>query len=379
MKRTRGILLCCVATLLALGAVMIFSILSARASSMEVGLIYLFKHALWVTMGIVAMLLVSRLDYHWFEKHQREIAVVALVLLVAVLVPGIGKVRNGAGRWIRFGPVGFQPSEVAKIALLVVLCGMAARRGERMREIRYGLLPCMAVVGIASALVLIEPDFGTAALLGVIGTAVVLAAGAPLFPLGAAAATGIAGVAALIWHSPVRQGRVLAFLDPSQHMNGPGYQLVHSLLSLGSGGIFGRGLGGSLQKLFFLPEPETDFIFAVIGEELGLLGALGVMLLFCLIVRQGMRISSRAKDPFGGLLAFGLTILIASQALIHIAVVTASMPTKGIVLPFVSSGGSAIVVSLAGIGILLNIASQAEERADEADTNLCESVSQSYS
>ena len=236
-----------------------------------------------------------------------------------------------------------------------------------MRSVRFGLLPCMAVVGATAALILVEPDYGTAALIGIIGSLVVLVAGAPVWPMAAAAFTGLAGAAALVWHSPVRQARVLAFLDPAQHLDGAGYQLMHSLISLGSGGLFGRGLGASRQKLFFLPEPETDFIFAVIGEELGLIGALAVIFLFVLILRQGMKIASRARDPFGALLAFGITALVVFQALIHIAVVTASMPTKGIVLPLVSSGGSSIVVTLAAIGVLLNIASQAEEEPGCAD------------
>jgi len=367
MKRTSGILLCCVATLLALGAVMVFSCLSARASTLDVGLTYLFKHALWVAVGVVIMLLMSRLDYHWLEKHQRAIAIAALVSLAVVLIPHLGTATHGARRWIRFyGPIGFQPSEIAKLALLVVLCGMAARRGDQMRSLRSGLLPCMAVVAVTAALILVEPDYGTAALIGIIGSLVALVAGAPLWPMAAAGFAGIAGAAALVWHSPVRQARVLAFLDPAQHLDGAGYQLMHSLIALGSGGLFGRGLGASRQKLFFLPEPETDFIFAVIGEELGVIGALAVIFLFVLILRQGMKIACHARDPFGRLMAFGITALIVFQALIHIAVVTASMPTKGIVLPLVSSGGSSIVVTLAAIGILLNIASQA---AEEPNTN----------
>ncbi|MGO8703638.1 MAG: putative lipid II flippase FtsW [Candidatus Brocadiia bacterium] len=362
MKRTSGILLCCVATLLALGAVMVFSCLSARASTLDIGLEYLFKHALWVAGGVVIMLLMSRLDYHWLERHQRIIGIVALAALAAVLFPHVGTMTHGARRWIRFyGPIGFQPSEIAKLALLVVLCGMAARRGEQMRSLRSGLLPCMAIVGLTAGLILVEPDYGTAALIGIIGSLVVLVAGAPVWPMAAASSAGIAGAAALVWRSPVRQARVLAFLDPAQHLDGAGYQLMHSLIALGSGGLLGRGLGASGQKLFFLPEPETDFIFAVIGEELGLIGALAVIFLFTLILWQGMKIASRARDSFGRLLAFGITALIVFQALIHIAVVTASMPTKGIVLPLVSSGGSSIVVTLAAIGILLNIASQAVE------------------
>ena len=242
------------------------------------------------------MLLMSRLDYHWLEKHQRIIGIVALVSLMLVLAPRVGTTMHGARRWIRFyGPIGFQPSEIAKLAMLVVLCGLAARLGDKIRSLRHGLLPCMAVVGLTAGLIVVEPDLGTAALVGIIGCLVVLVAGAPVWPMAAAGIAGGAGVAALVWHSPWRFARVMAFLAPEKHLDGAGYQLMHSLIALGSGGVLGRGLGASRQKLFFLPEPETDFIFAVIGEELGLIGALAVIFLFVLILWQGMKIASARK------------------------------------------------------------------------------------
>lgn len=360
MKKTSGIVLCCVATLLALGAVMVYSVISGKASALDVGTWYLMKHLLWVTTGVVAMLVVSRIDYHRYERWLWPMAIVAGVCLVLVLVPGIGTFKNGARRWIRFGPMGFQPSEVAKIALIVVVAAMCARRGEKMRE--YASMGiCMTVVLATSALIVLEPDFGTAALIGGIGTLMVLTAGAPLLPVALVGAAATVGAAALIWHSPARADRVLAFLNPWTHDGRAAYQVQHSLISLGSGGLFGRGLGGSQQKLYYLPEPDTDFIFAIIGEELGLIGTLLVLVVFVILIHQGMKISSRARDPFGALLAFGVTVMIAIQALMHVAVVTASMPTKGIVLPFVSSGGSSIVISLISVGILLSVAAQGRE------------------
>jgi cell division protein FtsW len=360
MNKTSGIVLCCVATLLALGAVMVYSVISSKASTLEIGTWYLMKHLLWVTTGVVAMLALSRVDYHRYERWVWPVAIAAGVLLVLVLAPGIGTLKNGARRWLRFGPVGFQPSEVAKIALIVVVAAMCARRGEKMREYSNMAL-CMAVVLVASALIVLEPDFGTAALVGGIGTLMVLTAGAPLLPVGVVGALATAGAATLIWHSPARADRVLAFLNPWTHDGRAAYQVQHSLIALGSGGITGRGLGGGQQKIFFLPEPDTDFIFAITGEELGLIGALVVLAVFVVLVRQGMKISARARDPFGALLAFGVTVMIAIQALMHVAVVTASMPTKGIALPFVSSGGSSIVISLIGIGILLSVSAQGRE------------------
>jgi len=402
MKRTTGVLLCVVATLLALGTVMVFSVLSAQATAnatarqgvtlkdadvpaaveareahpltgMGSGFFLLLKHLVYVTLGVVALLALRRFDYHWFERNQKWIALATGALLLAVLVPHIGTAKNGARRWINLGPLGFQPSELAKIGMLVVLAGVVASRREKMKELVGGFLPAMAVVCIAAGLVLVEPDFGTAALLGLVGTLVVMSSGAPLAPIGGAALAGAAGFAVLVFHSPTRMERVFAFLNPWQHLDGAGYQLAQSLVTLGNGGLFGRGLGGSYQKLFNLPEASTDFILAIIGEELGLVGTVAVLFLFLLLLRQGLRIAAHARDDFGALLAYGITLLIALQALIHTAVVTASMPTKGIVLPFISSGGSSLVISLAAVGILVNIASQAREEANAPSFNQCES------
>lgn len=367
MNRTLGILTCCVATLLALGAVMEFSIIAPKASSIQVGFRYLLKHGLWMTIGIIAMLYARGFDYRRLRKYALPIGIIAVALLLIVLVPGIGTLRNGARRWLRLGPLGFQPSEPAKIALLIAIAALAAARGARMKEFRAGLVPVMAMIGGAVGLVLLEPDFGTAALLGTIGVSMALVAGAPAAPIALAGMCGATGVGFLVWQSPARLARVFAFLDPWAHQDGAGYQVIHSLLSLGSGGILGRGLGSGMQKLYYLPEADTDFVLAVIGEEFGLLGTLGVILLFIVLIRQGMRISACASDVFGGLLAFGITTMIALQALIHIAVVTASMPTKGITLPFVSSGGSSMVVTLAAVGILMNIGVQGGEAPAPGD------------
>lgn len=353
--------MCCVATLLALGAVMEFSIIAPKASTLQVGLKYLLKHSLWVVLGMAALFVMRRFDYRRLRKYALPIAVAAGLLLIVVLIPGIGTERNGARRWLRVGSFGFQPSEPAKIALLIAVAALAAAKGERMREFRAGLLPTMGVIGAAVGLVLLEPDFGTAALLGVIGLAVALAGGTPPLPIAGAGMAGAAGVGFLVWQSPARLARVFAFLNPWAHLDGAGYQVVHSLLSLGSGGILGKGLGAGQQKLYYLPEADTDFILAVIGEEFGLIGVLAVILLFVILIREGMRISVGAKDLFGGLLAFGITIMIALQAMIHIAVVTASVPTKGITLPFVSSGGSSLFVALAAVGVLMNIGAQGGE------------------
>lgn len=386
MKRTGGMLLCVVITLLALGVVMVYSVLSAQAAAnaaarlewtpanadsgaahplegMGGGMMILFKHLIYVSLGIAALLFMRRFDYHWFERNWKWVAGATAALLLLVLVPGVGTLKNGARRWFNLGPVTFQPSEAAKIGMLIVLAGLVSQRRERMKEFFGGFLPAMAIVGVTAALVIAEPDFGTAALLGLTGLLVVMSAGAPLMPIGVAALAGAGAFCYLLIHSPQRMERILAFLNPWEHLDGAGYQVAQSLVTLGNGGLFGRGLGGSYQKLFNLPEASSDFIFAVIGEELGLAGALVVLFLFFLLLRQGLKVAAGARDTFGTLLAYGITLLITLQALIHTAVVTGSMPTKGIVLPFISAGGSSLVISLAAVGLLLNVASQGREEA----------------
>lgn len=358
MNRSANILLCCVITLAALGTVMVFSAISARATSLGVGLGYLVKHVIWIGIGLAGMLVMWRVDFRMLERRWLLVAVVGFVLLAAVLIPGIGACRHGARRWIRFGPMGIQPSECVKLTMLVAVCHLVARSGEGIRNLRKGVLPPLAIAGAAALLIVVEPDFGTAALVGALGVLVVLAAGAPVTPIAAVGAAGASGLAFLIWRSPAKLARVFAFLDPWKHKDAAGYQVVHSLISLGSGGLFGRGLGAGRQKLFYLPEADTDFIFSIVGEELGLIGTLVVVVLFVVLIRQGMLISERAPNAFGSLLAFGITMMIALQAIMHMAVVSASMPTKGIGLPFVSSGGSSLLVCMTGVGILMNIASQ---------------------
>lgn len=362
MNRPARILICCVGTLMALGTVMIFSILGARGSSLAVGVHYLFKHLIWVAIAAGGFFVASRVDYRLLRRFALPVALIVLLLLVMVLLPQFGTHKFGARRWLRMGPIGFQPSEAAKLALIVVLAAIfSGGWAERPR----GLLAALGVVALTSALVLAEKDFGTCALLGMLGFMVIIAAGGAVLPTLGTGALGAGGLAFLLTRSPTRMARVLAFLDPWAHQDAAGYQALQSLTALGSGGLVGRV---GMQKLFFLPQAETDFIYAVVGEELGLLGALGVLAIFLVIVRQGMRISEAAPDAFGRIAAFGITAMIALQALMHIAVVTVSMPTKGIALPFVSSGGSALFMGLVGVGILINIAQHCPAEAFAAES-----------
>jgi cell division protein FtsW len=267
---------------------------------------------------------------------------------------------NGARRWFNVGGLGIQPSEFAKIAAILFTALTLERRMHRIDELSYSLLPIAIVIGAMSGLILLEPDLGTAAsLLMVVGTMVFAAGLNYRYLIGTAiAATPVLYL--LIASSPYRLRRLLAFLNPEADPLGDGFQVMQSLIAVGTGGVFGRGLMGGVQKLFFLPEPHTDFIYAVIGEELGLLGATTVLLCFGIIAWRGVRIAMRTQDAFGSFIALGVTAMIAVQALLNISVVLGLLPTKGIPLPLVSSGGSSLLISLLGIGVLLNI-SQHEE------------------
>jgi cell division protein FtsW len=281
---------------------------------------------------------------------------IALALMVVVLIPGIGSVRGGARRWLAFGPLTFQPSELAKFALVLFLARSLTRTGARVRELVRGVLPHCLVVALVAVLCLAEPDFGSAALAGVLLVLMLFAAGARTLHLGLFAAAAVPALASLAIASPYRWRRLVSFLDCRQDALGDGFQLCQALIAFGSGGLSGTGLGQGQQKMYYLPAAHTDFIFSVIGEELGLIGAGLVLALFAAVAARGFRIAVRHPDEFGSLLAFGVTSLIVVQGLLNVAVALGMLPTKGLTLPFVSYGGSAMMVSLAEIGVLLALA-----------------------
>ena len=357
MGRTERVLVCCVATLICLGVVMIYSVASARSADPREGGLALARQLVWVGMGCAGLLIAYRVNYRKLSDAHFQVLLVALVLLVAVLAPGIGTIRHGARRWIRMNwLIGFQPSEFAKLALCIFLAGFLSRRQERLGEFRNGFLPVMCVIGIVSGLILLEPDFGTAVLVGVVGAMMAIVAGVRVLHMAAAACVAAPMLLLALWRSPARWARIAAFLDPWSHESGAGYQVIQSLIALGSGGLIGRGLGASHQKLYFLPEARTDFIFAIVGEELGAAGTVAVVFLFAILLREGLRVAGRAQDAFGSLLAFGITMMLGLQAAMNMAVVTGSVPTKGIALPFVSAGGSSLWCSMVGVGLLMQIA-----------------------
>ena len=316
--------------------------------------LFLTKQVMWAVLGLAALAVAMRVDY---RTYRSDAFVWALIGLVAMMLVGVlfSAPINGTRRWFGVGGLGIQPSEFAKITCVLFTALVLERRMHRIDELSYSLLPIAIVVSSMSALILLQPDFGTAISLVLIVAIMVFAAGLHYrYFIGTLLVLVPAAYVVLV-SAPYRRRRLLAFWDPWADPLGDGFQIIQSLIAVGTGGVFGRGLMEGVQKLFYLPEPYTDFIFAVIGEELGLIGATGTLICFCLIAWRGMRITLRAQDSFGSFVALGLTSMIVVQAFVNMSVVLGLMPTKGLPLPLVSAGGSSLLTSLLGMGVLLNI------------------------
>jgi cell division protein FtsW len=346
-----------VAALVSLGMVMVFNV-SYFPGGDDFGdpLHFFRKHLVSIAIGLVLCVTTMRVGSNRYRALAYPLLAVAIVAMLVVLIPGIGSVRSGARRWLSVGPLTFQPSELAKFALVLYLARSLVRRGERVREFWYGIIPHCLMVAVLAGLCLLEPDFGTVALSGIILVLMLFAAGARVWHLGLFAAAAVPGLAAIAIMEPYRLRRLTSFLDCRQDALGDGFQLCQALIAFGSGGLWGVGLGQGQQKMYYLPAAHTDFIFSVIGEELGLVGAAVVLALFALVAFRGLRIAARHPDDFGSLLAFGLTALIVVQGLLNFGVALGTLPTKGLTLPFVSYGGSAMMISLAEVGVLLGLA-----------------------
>ena len=356
MQKTAVILLVAMLLLLTVGVVMLFSTSALQARDRYGDANYLLKRQLvWMFVGAAGCVAAAGLPYPKLRGLCGPAVAVSALLLLVVLVPHVGIKVGGARRWLGLGGMRFQPSEFAKLALIIWLAHYLAREKRRIHLASRGFVVPMAVTGVFLLLVLAEPDFGSTALLGSVAFGMMFIAGVRLAYLVPTAVTGLAGFAVLIWHSPVRAARLLAFADLEKYQAGPGYQVYQAVLAFGSGGWSGLGLGNSRQKMFYLPEAHTDFIFPIVGEELGLIGTLAVLLLFMAVLACGVVIAMRAPDLYGQYLGLGITMLIAVQALINIGVVTAWLPTKGLPLPFISFGGSNLMMNLIAVGILLSI------------------------
>jgi cell division protein FtsW len=315
---------------------------------------HFFKlHLLRIAIGTMVMLVLSQFSLTGLRRLVVPLAVLSLTMLVAVYVPGLGLARGGARRWLRLGPAIIEPSEFVKLALVFLLADFFSRRADRMRSFAHGALPAFLIVGPIALLLLKQPDFGSTVMISVILFVMLYAAGAELKHLGVAGAGAFCVLVLQAFAKSYRMRRMTTFLDPWAVARGAGFQLVQSFIALGAGGGWGVGLGAGRQKMFYLPQSHTDFIFAVVGEEFGIAGAVAVIGLFCVILFRGMRIAHEEPDPFASLLAVGLTSLLTLQALINMAVVIGLIPTKGLPLPFLSYGGTAIVMAMAALGALL--------------------------
>ena len=319
---------------------------------------FLFKQAAFALLGLFLVQIFMRVHYRIYSQPVviwTSLAVVA-VLLVVVL---FGAPRNGATRWLNVGGLGVQPSEMAKLVLIVFIAALLERRMDKIDDPAHTLLPIGLVLAGLVGLILLEPDLGTSVSVVVIAGVMIFAAGINYRYVAGVVLAGLPALYFLIWTSDYRRKRVLAFLDPWADPLGDGFQMIQSMIAVGTGGLFGRGLMGGVQKLHYLPEPHNDFIYAVISEELGMIGATIVLVCFCVIAWRGLRTALRAPDRFGAFLALGLTTMVAFQAFFNVSVVLGLAPTKGIPLPFVSYGGSSLLINLIGMGILLNVSQHA--------------------
>ena len=340
--------------LLTFGLVMVFSASSANAHYVHGDATYFFKRQLiWAVAGVVIMFLVSRFHYKKLERYANLLFTVTVIMLL--LVPFIGVEAGGAKRWLGFGSLTFQPSEFVKITLIMFIAKSLVNNPDRVNELKNGYIRYMALIVITAALVLIQPHMSGAMVIAISGCIVLFAAGFKMKYFVISVGGALPLVYTLIMTSDYRRKRFTSFLDPFKDKQDESWQIVQSLYAIASGGLYGMGLGQSRQKFLYIPEPQNDFIFAVICEELGFLGALFVMFLFALLIWKGIMIARNAPDEFSSLTATGITSLIAVQVLLNIAVVTSSMPVTGITLPFFSYGGTSLVILLIGMGILLNI------------------------
>jgi len=346
--------------LVAVSIVMVYSASNLMGAGESVGSnIFLMKQTLFAAIGLMTMFVTMRIDYEHYRDPHLILGLVGVTLLALVAVLFVGPEINGTHRWFAVAGIGIQPSELAKLALVLFTAAVLERRMERISDPMYALGPILAVLVPMLILIMRQPDFGSSVVMLAIVAVMVFAAGLPWRYILSAALGIVPVVAAAAVFSEYRVRRLTAFLDPWADREDSGYQLVQSLIAVGSGGLTGNGLGYSVQKLGYLPYPHTDFIYAIVSEELGLAGASVLLVCFCLITWRGLKTASRAPDAFGSLLALGLTAMIAVQAFVNMSVVLGLLPTKGLPLPFVSAGGSSLIMSLAGMGVLLNISQRA--------------------
>lgn len=347
--------------LICIGIVMIYSASSIYAwEKYKDSFFFLKRHVSFLVIGIFLTFLVMSVDYRKFRRIAKPALILSLILLVLVLVPGIGREVSGARRWFRFKSISFQPSELAGMGIIIYVADFISRKGNIINQFLKGFLPPVLVLGLCALLILMQPDLGTALAIGVVVLIMLFVAGIRVSYLLSIILAGLPLLYLMIFNVPYRRMRIMAFLSPWSDPKGSGFQIIQSQIALGSGGLFGTGLGHSKQKLFYLPAAHTDFIFSIIGEELGMLGTLGIIILFMIFIQQGLKIIKNATDKFGYFLALGLVLMISLKAIINIGVSCGILPTKGLPLPFISYGGSSLIFDMISVGILINIARTGE-------------------
>lgn len=352
-----------VIALAGLGLVMVYSASAIVAQDRFGDSSFFFKRqAVWVLLGTAAAMIAQRIHYEQLRRVTPLFVLITLVVLTLVLIPGIGRIAGGARRWLTIGPASFQPAEAAKMAMALYMARFLTARTADVQGLQRGVLPPVLLAGLMLGLIVLQPDMGSAILVGLVMAAMLFVGGARLLHLLGLSLAGAPILAVAVLGEEYRRRRILAFLDPWADPQGMGFHIIQSLLALGSGGIFGVGLGASRQKYFYLPERHTDFIFAIVGEELGLIGTASVLLLFALFAYRGFRIARAAPTRYAGLLASGITAMVLLQAVVNIGVTTGMLPITGVPLPFLSFGGSSLVFTMIGVGILLNISQYATTR-----------------
>ncbi|MEW6534280.1 MAG: putative lipid II flippase FtsW [Candidatus Auribacterota bacterium] len=367
MKTSLATIVTVVGILIALSIIMIYSTSGIFAQEKFADEnYYLKKQMIWVSVSLFCMIVFSYLPYRILRPLALVGVFAALALLVVTLLSPLGQAAGGASRWLKLGPFRFQPSEIAKLAIIVYMADVVARKQATVTEFFKSLLAPSILVGIVLVCVLKQPDLGTTVLLACTWMVIMFIGGIRFRYVVIFIMTGVVNLYFLIKLFPYRMKRIISFLDPFKDPHGSGFQIIQSFIALGSGGLHGVGLGQGTQKLFYLPEAHTDFIFAIIGEELGLIGTSSIVLLFAVFCISGMMIAYKCTDIFGKLLAAGITMMITAQALINMCVVTGMLPTKGIPLPFLSFGGSNLLVNSIAIGILINVGVRGNEQPENA-------------
>jgi cell division protein FtsW len=356
MKRINLTLLISVISLSIFGILMIYSASYVWAEyKYDDPFKFVKNQSFFFLIGLVLMYFISKIDYKWYYQKANIILAICFSLLILVLIPGIGTVRNGSRSWFGIGPFGIQPSEFAKLGLIIFVSKYLNNNENSMKKIKKGVLPILGLTLLMFGIIMLQPDFGTGTILVMSIIGIMFVGGVNFKFFYKIALVGISGITALILIAPYRLARILSFLDPWSDPLGSGFQIIQSLYSIGPGGLFGLGIGNSIQKHFYLPEPQTDFIFSIISEELGFMGVLIIASLFLIIIVTGFNISKKCNNLFGKYLAFGITFQMAFQALLNLMVVVGLIPVTGVTLPFLSYGGSSLLITLCSIGIILNI------------------------